>query len=308
MKAESGRPAPIPSWLTQENPAAGALSSHTGFIGRTLRRFSDVLKNEFFCEYYAAKPMVLQCIDPRVKLLVLLSFLVFSACSSSVAVLLGLALIALLEAELSGLNLRDYARRCWAYLPVIVLVCSLPGASNWFVGGPPLFYLLPPGALGLKYGVFFSADGLMMAVRLSLRCGVSLSFGFLLLLTTRWSRITGALAALHVPLIVVAILNMTYRYIFVISETASAMIEARSLRTVGRLETADNRRFVSHSIAHLFVRSHDLSEEIYDAMVCRGFAGRPVSMEEFQWTAADTLFLIQGAVLFLVLMAGEWIF
>lgn len=301
---------PIPSWLTGKSQAQsrGAKPSRTHFIAKTLHHFSEVFENEFFCERYAGKPGVLQSIDPRIKIGVLLVFMLFSAFCSNIAVLLLLAFIALLYARLSGLDMGDYLRRVWAYIPVLVLIFSIPGASSLFVRGAPLFYVLQPGFLGMKAGVYFSAGGIAMAFRLALRPGISLSFGFLLLLTTRWSRITGALASLHVPLLFISILNMAYRYIFVISEMAVGMIEARSLRTIGRLETADNRAFMSHSIAHLFIRSHFLSEEIYDAMTCRGFAGKPVSMDEFKVTAADILFIANNLILLLVLIAGELIF
>lgn len=300
----------LPSWLTEQSREKGSVKkvSDTHFLTKTLRRFSEVFENEFFCERYASRPGLLQGIDPRIKFWGLLAFLVFSSFSSKIAVLLFLALIALLYAGLSGLGMSDYIRRTWAYAPVVVLIFSLPGASSLFVKSPPIFYVLPPGALGLASGLYFSAGGLGMAFCLALRTGVSLSFGFLLLLTTRWSRITGALASMHVPLLFVSILNMAYRYIFVLSELSAGMIEARSLRTVGKLGTSESRRFMSRSLGHLFIRSHFLSEEIYDAMICRGFSGRPVSMEEFKVKTADILFVLNNLLLLLMLMAGEYIF
>lgn len=275
---------------------------------KTLHHISDVFENEFFCEHYVSKPKTLQLIDARVKLIILLGFMLFSAFLSSIPALLALAVIALLYARLSGLNIKDYLRRVWAYIPLIVFVFSLPGASNLFIKGTPLFYILPPGVFGLQSGWYFTASGIQMAFRLALRPGISLSFAFLLLLTTRWTDITGALASLHIPLSFISILNMAYRYIFIIAETASQMIEARFLRTVGKLHAADNRRFVSHSAAHLFIRSYAFSEDVYHAMACRGFTGKPVSMRNFQISAADIIFCINNFLILLVLIVGEQIF
>lgn len=310
MNTDKGEKPQIPSWLTGKSRegSSGAKSSGTHFLAKTLHHFSEVFENEFFCERYAGKPGLLQSIDPRVKFWVLLVFMIFSAFCSHIAVLLLLAFIALLYAKLSGLAMGDYIRRTWAYIPLLVFIFSIPGASSFFVKGAPLFYVLKPGGWGFQTGVYFTANGIGMAFRLALRPGISLSFGFLLLLTTRWPRITGALASMHVPLIFISILNMAYRYIFVMSEMAAGMIEARSLRTIGKLETSDNRRFMSHSIAHLFIRSHFLSGEIYDAMTCRGFTGEPVSMDEFQVKSTDMLFLVNSVVLLLVLIAGEFVF
>ena len=302
--------ADVPSWLIEKSPIKDfkVRSAKTNFLAKTLHHFSEVFENEFFCERYASKPMMLQCLDPRVKVIVLFGFMLFSAFASSIVVLLALALIALVYAKLSGLDMKDYVRRVWAYIPLIVFIFSIPGASSLFTKGTPLFYVLRPGAFGLKTGLYFTASGVAMEFRLALRPGISLSFAFLLLLTTRWTRITAALAGMHVPLLIVSILNMAYRYIFIMAEMASNMMEARFLRTVGKLDASENRRFMSRSVAHLFLKSHFLSEEIYDAMVCRGFTGKPVSMDRFKIKSVDVLFLINNCVILIVLIAGEHLF
>lgn len=300
----------LPSWLTEKGSTENLKfhSAKTNFIAKTLHHFSEVFENEFFCERYASKPMMLQCLDPRVKVIVLFGFMLFSSFVSSIAVLIALALIALVYAKLSGLDLKDYVRRVWAYIPLVIFIFSIPGASSLFTKGTPLFYVLRPGTFGLQAGLYFTASGIAMEFRLALRPGISLSFAFLLLLTTRWTRITGALAGMHVPLLIVSILNMAYRYIFIMAEKAGNMMEARFLRTVGKLDTSENRRFMSHSVAHMFLKSHFLSEEIYDAMVCRGFTGKPVSMDRFVISSADILFIINNFVILIILIAGEHLF
>lgn len=300
----------VPSWLLEKNTEDDAKIrfAGTGFITRTLHHFSEVFENEFLCERYASKPMMLQCLDPRVKVIVLFGFMLFSAFAASIVVLLALALIALVYAKLSGLDMKDYCRRVWAYIPLILFIFTLPGASSLFAKGTPLFTVLRPGAFGSRTGLYFTAPGIAMAFRLALRSGISLSFAFLLLLTTRWNRITGALARLRMPLLIVSILNMTYRYIFVMADMAGSMMEARFLRTVGKLDASENRRFMSRSVAQVFLKSHFLSEEIYDAMVCRGFTGKPVSMERFKIGGADIVFLIDNFFIFIVLIVGEHLF
>jgi cobalt/nickel transport system permease protein len=300
----------IPSWLLEkkQDGTEKIQALGTNFIAKSLHHFSEVFENEFFCERYASKSMMLQCLDPRVKVIVLFGFMLFSAFSSSIVILLALAVIALIYAKLSGLDMKDYVRRVWAYIPLIIFIFSIPGASSLFTKGTPLFYILRPGVFGLQTGLYFTASGIGMAVRLALRPGISLSFAFLLLLTTRWTRITGALASMHLPLLLVSILNMAYRYIFVMSDMAGSMLEARFLRTVGKLKTTDNRQFMSRSVASLFLKSHALSEEIYDAMLCRGFTGKPVSVDEFKIGAADILFIINNIVIIIVLIAGERLF
>lgn len=304
------QPEDIPRWLLETSPddAAPFPQRRTHFISKTIRRITEIFENEFICERYAALPNFLQLLDARCKLCVFLAFLLLSAFSSSLVVLTALAVVAFLYACLSGLDWKAFLRRVWGYVPLLVLVFSLPGASSLVTKGEPLFFLLPPGTAGWADGLFFSAAGLTAAVRLALRSGVSLSFSFLFLLTTRWADFTGALSALHVPDLFLSILNMAYRYLFVISEQAISMMEARFLRTVGTLGTGKNRRFMGRSMAYLFLKSHLLSEEIYDAMACRCFSGKPVTIRERKWSVSDSLFALNNTLIILILIVGEQLF
>lgn len=298
----------LPAWLLEKNASAPSVSrTKVHFLRKTLRHISEIFENELFCEQYAGKPLFLQNIDARVKLLVLLSFLVLSGFTANPAVLLLLAVVPLFYAGLSGIPVRTFVRRIWLYLPLLIFILSLPGASSLFLKGKPLFYLVQPGGFGLEEGLYFSAGGIIAALRAALRTGISLSFGFLLLLTTRWSQITGALASLHVPGVFVNILNMAYRYIHAISAMAGDMMEARYLRTVGKLKASESRRYTGHNIAQLFLKSYFLSEEVYDAMCCRGFTGKAVGLYSFKIRKSDWIFILSNLLIFMILILWEWI-
>jgi cobalt ABC transporter, permease protein CbiQ len=296
----------LPAWLLEknmENPPARGSKAH--FIRRTLRHLAELFENELFCEQYAGKPLFLQNIDPRVKLIVLLAFLVLSNFMANPAVLLLLAAVPLFYAGLSGIPASTFSRRIWLYLPLLILILSLPGASSLLLKGKPLFYLAQPGVFGLNEGLYFSAGGISAALRAALRAGISLSFGFLLLLTTRWSHITGALASLRAPEVFVNVLNMAYRYIFAISVMAGDMTEARYLRTVGALKASESRRFTGHNIAQLFLKSYFLSEEVYEAMCCRGFTGKSSGLHSFKVRKTDWIFILSNLLIFLILIVWE---
>lgn len=300
----------VPTWLLEKGAeqAVKLSASKTHFIKKTLKHISEVFENELFCEQFAGKRLFLQSIDPRVKLVSLLAYLILSNFTANLAVLFALAVIPLLYAKLSGIAMKTYIRRIWLYIPVLIFVFSIPAATSLFVTGKPLFYLVQPGVLNLSGGLYFSAGGITVALRAALRAGISLSLGFLLLLTTRWSQITGGLSSLHIPLIFISVLNMAYRYIFVITVMATDMMEARFLRTVGKLKTAENRKFMAHNVAQLFLKSHFLSEEVYDAMCCRGFTGRMVSLNQVKIKNTDVLFIINNSMILLILIAAGRLF
>ena len=81
-------------------------------------------------------------------------------------------------------------------------------------------------------------------------------------------------------MILVAILGMTYRYIFVILQTALEMLESRKSRTVGVLPPADGRRLAASSVGVLLSKSVALSSDVHMAMLSRGFRGEIHLLDE----------------------------
>jgi cobalt ECF transporter T component CbiQ len=293
--------AEVPQWLLCSDDTSAPVKSHTHFLRKTLGAFSGVFQNEFLSEKYAAKVGFLQLVDPRVKLLTLLFFAVFSASISKIPVIIGIGFVAVLYAKLSGLSVTDFLRRVWLYLPMLMLIVSIPAATNLFVKGVPLFYIVKAANFA-PHGIYFTTNGIEVALRLALRCGVSLSFGYLIFITTRFSQFEKSLYVLHLPEVFVSVLGMAYRYIFVLTDTAREMVEARFSRTVGKLGSSDGRRFFSHSFAVLFIRSQRLSDEVYDAMCCRCYTGRAVSLADLKFGVQDFIFIASNVIIILILI------
>jgi len=94
-----------------------------------------------------------------------------------------------------------------------------------------------------------------------------------------------------VPVVLVVILGMTYRYIFLLLQIAHEMFEARRSRLVGKLDGAQSRRVAAASVGVLLGKSLHLGNEVYLAMQSRGFRGEVYTLDEFQMCARDWLAL-----------------
>ncbi len=292
----------LPAWMTAaEGTSHAPCSAKMGFLRRTMKNISRVFENDFYSETCAAKNGLLQSADPRAKIVVFLCFMIFSGCTSDFAALTVLAAIPLLYGAASGVRLKDFFRRVWLTVPLVVLLFSLLGTSSLFLGGRPLFYLVPPGPGGRWDGFYLTASGIAAAFRIALRTGISISFAALLLMTTRWREVTGAFAFFRLPQIVVAVLDMAYRYIFFLSESARDMFEARFLRTVGKVPASESRRQTGGSVAVLFLKSRAAGNEVYDAMRCRGYDGTFRRLCGRRLRAADFAFLFINLFLLLFL-------
>jgi cobalt ECF transporter T component CbiQ len=259
----------------------GARSTR-GLVERTVDGLLHAMERAVSAEAGAATPGWMQRLDPRVKLAGLMALVAAVALSHRadvIAALLGtgvalaLASRVPLPALLSGVSLAAVGFSCALAVPAIFLT---PGRA---VATMPLV------------GWTITAQGLASAEYLVLRGAAASTFGFLLVFTTRWSHVLKALRAFRVPVVFVAVLAMTYRYILLLLESAHDMFVARRSRTVGRLAAGKRRRAVTQSAGVLLGKSLSVSTEVFLAMQARGFRGEVRILDDFAMTRRDWLAL-----------------
>src|SRR4029078_7212211 len=126
----------------------------------------------------------------------------------------------------------------------------------------------------------------------------------LLILCTPWAQVLKALRVLRVPVVFVVILGMTYRYIFLMLQTAQDMFESRQSRMVGTLDGAERRRLAGASVGVLLSKSIQLSRDVYIAMLSRGYRGEVYTLDDFQMRGRDWVAL---AVLLGIAVLASWL-
>jgi energy-coupling factor transporter transmembrane protein EcfT len=151
----------------------------------------------------------------------------------------------------------------------------------------PAVFLTPGRAAATWAGITLTEPGIRSAAFLIARAETAATLSALLVLTTPWPWVLKALRTFRCPLVLVAILGMTYRYIFVILQTACDMFESRQSRTVGVLAAADRRRLAASMAGVLLSKSLQLAGDVHLAMRSRGFQGEVYLLHEFRAAAAD---------------------
>ncbi|MHB0866886.1 MAG: cobalt ECF transporter T component CbiQ [Thermoleophilia bacterium] len=292
----------IPSWMTEAGPGgcqclAAGRARRESAIQKTIIGMSRAIRESVFSERVAGRPGLLQETDPRIKTVGLLGLLVATSFLRHWYIILAFYVLALALAVASRISLRFFVKRVWLFIPVFAGVIALPSLFNTFRPGDPLWTLwdyghqvtLGPWSLGASLAI--THQGLKGAVVLILRVATSVSLAVLLALTTRWTDLLKALRVFLVPRVFVLILSMTYRYIFLILGLATDMFTARTSRLVGASSPREDRRFIAASMASLLGKSHTLSEDIYAAMISRGYAGEPRILHRFHARLNDWLWL-----------------
>jgi cobalt/nickel transport system permease protein len=87
--------------------------------------------------------------------------------------------------------------------------------------------------------------------------------------------------------VAVAVLGMTYRYIFVLMQTAIQMFEGRRARVVGPMSGAERRRLIAAGAGVLLGKALQLSGEVYLAMLSRGYRGEVYLLDDFRAKPRD---------------------
>ncbi len=271
-----------------EAPHARRSKTKPSFVEKTLAGISSNVEQAIFSEENARKDAFLQRRDPRVKLVAFAGLIVATGLARDWRVLLALYALALAAAAASTIDMRFFLRRVWLGIPVFSGVVVLP--SIFFVGGHVMFRV-PLGFFDLSV----HRDGLVAAGIFVLRVGVSVSLAVLLILTTKWSDILKSLRVLRVPNVFVLVLAMTYRYIFLLLHTANGMFLARKSRIVAHTSGKEQRWWTVATVGVLMSRSFRMSEEVYQAMLARGFKDELRTMADYRMRIADWA-LLAGAL------------
>jgi cobalt/nickel transport system permease protein len=268
-----------------------------GWIEQTLSGIAGNVERAIFTERHARIPAFLQRVDPRAKLGVFLALLLAASLTSSYVVLLVLYGIILAAAVASRIPTDFFVKRVWLGIPLFAGIVVVP--SIFFVPGQRLFDL----ALGPVH-LAPSIPGLAGALLLIMRVGVSVSLAVLLVMTTPWADILKSLRAVRVPQVFVLILSMTYRYIFLFLHTVNGMFLARKSRIVARSRGGEQRRWIGGTLGALMSRSFKMSNDVYAAMLARGFSGEMRSYGTYRMTTRDWLLLGgSGAIAVTLLLA-----
>jgi cobalt/nickel transport system permease protein len=256
------------------------------FVDKTIAGGANVLRQALFTEELASEHGLLQRIDARVKLVTTLLLLIVAALARNVPVLIGLYVVTLLVAAASRIPIGFFVKRVWLFIPIFTGIVVLPATFSFVTHG----HIVVPLGTWFGHRVGLTAQGLRAACLIVVRVATSVSLVVLVVLTTSWTRLLGALRALAVPQMFVLVLAMAYRYVFHLLGAVTDMYEARKSRTAaasGRRDVRGSRAFVAASAGALFGKAHALSEEVHLAMLSRGYTGRPRVLSSARLTLAD---------------------
>jgi cobalt/nickel transport system permease protein len=287
------------------NPGHGGRKS---FIQKTLDGILAFFQESFTAESYSKRSGLLQGLDPRVKLVSILAVVFSLSLTRDMGILLFIYALELLLAYASLIGVWFFVKRVWLFVPLFTAVIAIPMIFNIFLPGDPLFqviYLGPEAYLGpflLPESIYVTKQGLNAALVFTMRVVVCVSAVVLLFLTTPQQVLFKSLRSIGVPMIFVFTLEMTYRYIFLLTDLIREIYIAKRARTIRPRSMSEEQKWVGGRIGYILIRSLSMSEKVHMAMQSRGFTGDVKIMQDFRVGKRDYIAGFIAAVMCLSLV------
>jgi cobalt/nickel transport system permease protein len=238
----------------------------------------EILENDDL----AAAPGLMQRLDPRIRLLLIVLFAALATLLHTLETLASLVVLTMVLARASRVQVLSFVRKVWSSAGLFAVLLALPATTSWISKGRVLVELGP---------VSITAPGLFIAARMVLRVVAGAGVGLLVIWTTRWADLLRALTRLRAPDVVVATLAMTQKQVLTLLRTVENMHLARESRMLGVGTATENRGWVVGRLAFIARRSLHTADEVYDAMLSRGFSGRMLSLDSLKLGWRDGFWL-----------------
>lgn len=256
-----------------------------------------------FLDPYQEGSSWLHQVDPRVKLVLVLAFILITALVPSGAWMIYFLLWVItfsLEIQ-SGVGWGYFIKRSTLVLPFILaafpLIFTEPG---------DIFFTFTIGSWNLEA----STAGLIRFTSIVLKSWISVQIAILLIATTPFPDILTAMRALRIPRLLVTIFGLMWRYLFVLADEAMRLVRARAARS-GATGNPDHHsggtiswraRTAGNLAGNLFLRSLERSERIHFAMLSRGYDGEIRSFPQEKMQIFNWFVLGLGMVVLLVVV------
>ena len=260
---------------------------NSGFIEHSLRSVLSFIKASLFAEEHALKHGFMQSLEQRIKTVTIVLFIIVTLLIKNILVILSLYLFCLLLACASKIKLGFFLKRTWVFIPLFSLFIALPALFSNFTPGEELWSFKAAGL-----ALIITRPGVSTVLLFVLRVATTVSFAVLLSITTRHIELLKVLRIFGIPQAFVMILGVCYRYIYLFIGIIENTYLAIKSRAGIAIHYKRGQQIVGWNIAFLWVRSCQLNEDVYKAMLSRGYSGEPVVLDDFRARLWDWLWLV----------------
>ena len=191
----------------------------------------------------------------------------------------------------------SFVRKVWLSAGLLALLIALPSALSWFTPGRARVSTSGPSRS--------PRPGLLGVATLVTRVAAAAGFALLIIWTMRWSDLLRALTALHLPDVVVATLAMTQKQVLTLLRTVEQIHLATREPHPHPRHARENRDWVTERMAFVVRKSLKTADDVYDAMLARGYTGAMPSLRRLHVEPGDWLWLAASVTVCALALAAD---
>jgi cobalt/nickel transport system permease protein len=268
-------------------PERGGGKVSMSYIDRGIESFAGVLSDGYAQWESASGKGFFYELDTRIKVVFWLFFILVVSLKKEILPELGIFFTVFVLLVLSRVNLVTFYRKVFLLGFIFGFLISLPSSLNVITHGEVIFPVISlPKAYDfwlyhIPRVIGFTAEGVSVVSILTLRVVNSLSLSFLILYTTPFPEIIKALKVLKVPDAFLIIISLTYKYIFIFARIVADMHLAKKSRLAVSVKSAEARNWIAGRIAFIFKKTQLKCDDVFKAMIGRGFSGE-IKLYQYQ--------------------------
>ena len=262
-----------------------------------------------FLDPYRHRQSLIHALDPRVKFVFTLAFVLTMALLPFGAwpVYVLMLTVSLSITVLSELGLKYVLKRSLLAIPFVLAAVPL----LFTVPGPALL-TIPTGSLSLT----ITSTGLERLLSIMFKSWVSVQVAIVFSAATPFPDMLLAMRAVKIPRLLVSLFGLMWRYMFVMVDEAIRLMRARAARSGAADRDSVKsggpivwRAKVTGGMAgNLFIRSIDRGERIYDAMAARGYDGEVRAFPLPPISSSSWMVLLGGLAVLIALLLFALLF
>ena len=256
------------------------------FLGQSLTKVLFFTRESARNQELSKQNGLLQRLDPRIRTFALMMILLTCVLIKEPQGMALLYFFCVALALFSKIPLKHFLVRTWVFIPLFTLLLAFPALFKFFSPGDPLwsFHFL-------GHEITLTQQGRDAAIILTLRVATSVSYAVLLSLTTSHSDLFKVLRAFRIPPIFVFTVSMCSRYLILFAGIVESVLIAIQSRVGFVVEPRRGRHLVSWNIANIWNRANHLNEQVYLAMISRGYTGESKNVGKFKTRYLDLIFV-----------------
>lgn len=171
------------------------------------------------------------------------------------------------------IKLTDYLRVLW--IPATFIILSGLAIAIQFSDKSDALLIIHLFAIPVS----ISMSNLVIAIGVALKAFGAMSAVYMMTLSTPMGEIISVFRKLHVPVLILELMHLIYRYIFIMSDINQKQKDATRSR-LGYCDLKTSFRTFSSEMANLLILSLKKADVYYDAMEARGYEGTCLFWEE----------------------------